>query len=63
MHDLSVRELEPRIGLGADLTEPAWDSVSPSLSASPLLVRSLSLKINKLKNNTFFSVVVVVTIH
>ena len=34
-HDLTVRELEPRIGPRADGSEPgaASDSVSPSLSA------------------------------
>ena len=39
----------PRIGLCADSAEPAWDSLSPSLSAPPPLTLSLSLKINKLK--------------
>ena len=34
-HDLTVRESELRSGLGADGMEPAWDSVSPSLSAPP----------------------------
>ena len=41
-HDLTVRELEPHVGLCADSTEPAWDSVSPSLYPSPT-VRVLSL--------------------
>ena len=36
-HDLMVREFESHIRLGADSAEPAWDSLSPSLS----------LKINK----------------
>ena len=31
-HDLMVCEFEPRIGLCADSMEPAWDSLSPSLS-------------------------------
>ena len=31
-HDLMVREFEPRIGLGTDSTEPAWVSLSLSLS-------------------------------
>ena len=35
-HDLTVRELEPHIGLCTDSVEPAWDSLSPSLSTSPL---------------------------
>ena len=45
---LTVRQLEPRIGLCADSVEPAWDSVSPSLSAPRLLAFSVSLsqKIN-----------------
>ena len=47
--DLTVREFEPRIGLGADGTEPAWDSLSPCLSAPPLLAHTLSLKIKKEK--------------
>ena len=46
-HDLTVREVEPRVGLCTDSVELAWDSLSPSLSALPLLVLSLSLKINK----------------
>ena len=33
-YDLAVREIEPHIGLCADRAEPAWDSLSPSLSAS-----------------------------
>ena len=42
-HDLMVREFEPHIGLHADSAEPAWDSLSPSLSApSPACVPSLS---------------------
>ena len=43
-HDLSVCEFEPCVGLYADTTEPAWDSVSPSLSALFPLVLFLSLK-------------------
>ena len=50
-HDLTVCEMEPHIGLCADSAEPAWDSLSPSLSAPPLLMlvlsRSLSLSQNK----------------
>ena len=46
-HDLTVGEFEPCIGLRADNAEPAWDSLSPSLSSpAPHL-----LKINKLKKN------------
>ena len=46
-HDLMVHEIEPHCGLCADSVEPAWDSLSPSLSAPPM--HTLSLKINKLK--------------
>ena len=46
--DLTVREIEPRLGLCADSMVPALASVSPYLSAPLLLVLSLSLsKINK----------------
>ena len=45
-HDLMVCELEPCIGLHADNTEPAWDSLSPSLPAPPPVTLMLS-KINK----------------
>ena len=37
-HDLVVHEFEPHVGLWADSVEPAWDALSPSLSAPPLLV-------------------------
>ena len=52
-HDLTVCGVRPRVGLGADSTEPAWHSFSPSLSALPCPALpspplfSLSLKINK----------------
>ena len=47
-HDLTVCGIEPLIGLCTDSGEPAWDSLSPSLPAPPLLTLSLSLsKINK----------------
>ena len=46
--DLTIRrEFEPRVRLRADSVEPAWDSLSLSLSASPLPALSFSLKINK----------------
>ena len=32
MHDLMVHGIKPCIGLCADRVEPAWDSLSPSLS-------------------------------
>ena len=44
-HDLTVREFESLVRLCADSAEPAWDSLSSSLSAPPLLM--LSLKISK----------------
>ena len=47
-HDLTVHEFEFRIGLYANNTEPAWDSLSPFTLPLPSLC-SLSLsKINKL---------------
>ena len=45
-HDLMVCEVEPCIRLHADGGEPAWDSLPVSLSALPLLARSVSQKIN-----------------
>ena len=47
--DLVVCGFEPCVRLRADRAEPAWDSLSSSLSAPPLLmpVHSLSPKINK----------------
>ena len=46
-HDLMVYESEPRIRLYAGSIKPAWDSLSPSLSAPPPLILSPSLsKIN-----------------
>ena len=47
-HDLTVHELEPRVGLCAGSSEPAWDSLS--LSPCPSPARSLSLfLLNKLE--------------
>ena len=43
-HDLMVGEMEPHVGFCSDSAESAWDSPSPSLSAPPPLVLSLSLK-------------------
>ena len=43
-YDLMVRELKPHIGLCADSTESAWDSLSPSLSAPCTLARFLIKK-------------------
>ena len=49
--DLTVREFEPHIGFCTDDVEPDWDSVSPSLCSSQVVL-SLSLKINQ--PNFFF---------
>ena len=52
-HDLMVHEFDPHGGLHADTMEPAWNSLSlslslsPSLCSSPALSFSLSLKINE----------------
>ena len=43
--DVTVREFEPRIRLCAESVEPAWDSLSPSLSA-PTLLALLSKQVN-----------------
>ena len=50
-HDLMVLWVWPHDGLCADSGETVWDSLSPSLSASPPTpcTVSVSLKINKLK--------------
>ena len=42
-HDLTVREIEPCMGLCADGVEPAWDS----LPALPQLTQMFSLSQNK----------------
>ena len=48
--DLTLREFEPHVRLCADGSEPgASDSVSPSLSAPPLLTLCLSLSKTKIK--------------
>ena len=46
-HGLVVHKIEPYVELCADSVEPAWDAISPSLSAPPPLALYLSLKINK----------------
>ena len=50
-HDSAVVGIKPHIRLCTESVEPAWDSVSPSLPAPPLLMHassfSLSLSINK----------------
>ena len=48
-HDLMVHELEPHIEFSTDSLEPAWESLSPSLSAPPPHVLSLSQKKSTLK--------------
>ena len=50
-HDLTVCEIEPHMGLCADVTEPAWESLS--LSPPPPLALVLSLPFS-LKINNFF---------
>ena len=45
-HDLTVNELEPHVGLCADSVELAWNSLSPSLSAPPMLMVSLFLSLS-----------------
>ena len=45
-HDLLVHEVEPHVGFCAASTNPGWDSLSPPLSVSPLLVRLLSLSLS-----------------
>ena len=45
-HDLTVRGIEPHVGLCAHSTELVWDSLSPFLYPSPHS-HSLILKINK----------------
>ena len=47
VHDLTVCEFEPRTGLRADSVEPAWDSLSLSLSLP--LPQLPSLSQNKFK--------------
>ena len=55
-HDLGVCEFEPGTGLCADRTKPAWDSLSPSLSAPSLLICYLFQdKYKKKKNKEYLS--------
>ena len=46
-HDLMAHEIEPHVGLCADSEEPAWDSLSLSLSLSLCSFPTLSLSQNK----------------
>ena len=48
-HDLTVHEFEPHFRLHAVSTEPAWDCLSPSLSALPSLVLSLKIHLKTKK--------------
>ena len=43
-HDLVVCETESHFGLCADSVEPAWDSLSPSLSGPPPMSTLIYLK-------------------
>ena len=45
-YNLTVCELEPRIGLCADSTEPAWNSLSPSFSAPSLCACMCTLSLS-----------------
>ena len=45
-HDLMVRENEPHIGICSGSTQPAWDSLSLSLSALPMHFLSLYLSLS-----------------
>ena len=58
-HDLVVHGFEPRVGLcAAQSLEPTSDSMSPSLSVPPLLMRSVSLsKINRHLKKIFLNVI------
>ena len=56
-HDLIAREIEPHVGLCADSTEPAWDSLSSSFTVPVLAhahvlshTRSLSVSLSNFKN-------------
>ena len=38
-HDLMVCGIEPWVGLYADISEPAWDSLSLSVPPAPITIR------------------------
>ena len=44
-HDLTVHRIKPCVGLCTDRVEPAWDSLSSSVSA--LVCFSLTLSLSK----------------
>ena len=50
-HELTVREFEPRIGHRAADGESAWDSLSLSLSAPPLLFSHFPFMLDPLSWN------------
>ena len=54
-HDLTAGECEPRTGLCVDSMEPAWDSLSPRLSALPcshtLFLKNKETLIKKFSDN------------
>ena len=55
-HDLTVPEIEPRLGLHTNSAKPAWDCLSLPLSALPPLAhaRALSLSLSKINIKNFF---------
>ena len=46
-HDLTVHQFEPHVGFPIDRAEPAWDVLTPSLSAPPLLTWVYVLPLSK----------------
>ena len=55
-HDFTVHEFKPHLGLCADSMEPAWDSLSPSLSAPPLLKKKRKQKQKTLKEKKRYDI-------
>ena len=47
-HYVMIHRFEPHVRVCADITEPAWDSLSLSLSTPPPLMHAHSLSQNKL---------------
>ena len=45
--DLTVHEFKSHLRLHAGTTEPAWDSLSPSLCSSPTLSKKINIKKNR----------------
>ena len=58
-HDLAVCEFKPRIGVRPDGAEPAWESLSPSLSVPPSLILVLEHRLLKVSSSMchFFEMV------